>query len=376
MKACGIIVEYNPFHLGHLYHLNKAKQITNCDVLIAVMSPNFVQRGEPAIEAKEKRVKEALNNGINLVVELPFICAVESADIFAKYAINILNSLLCKWVVFGSETGNIKQFMDKYNANEFNVPRLDEEIQKYLIKGIGYPKARSLALKDIHEYYLETPNDILGNSYINTIITQKLAIQPLSIKRLKKFKSAHQIREKMIKGADCSALLNASHPRNELHYLEQYFDLLKYRLLSCSLEELANIHLINEGIEYLFIKNIKSCTSMQQFIHKCTSKRYSGARIKRTITHILCNTNAKEAEEILARPLPYIRVLGMDQKGREYLHSIRKNATTPIHTRFEGRDDKIAQMELKASNVYYAVCQEPKRTECLEYELYHFPIFK
>ena len=117
MKACGIVVEYNPFHNGHRKHIEESKKLTKCDVVIGVMSPNFVQRGEPAIVSKKKRVETALNNGVDIVVELPTLYAVESADIFAKYALEILNSLKVSSICFGYLSNN--NFVNIYQNNDY-----------------------------------------------------------------------------------------------------------------------------------------------------------------------------------------------------------------------------------------------------------------
>ena len=125
MKACGIIVEYNPLHNGHLYHLKKSKELSNCDIVIGVMSPNFVQRGEPSIVSKKERVEAALKAGVNIVVELPTLYAVENANIFAKYALQILNGLMVDSICFGSESGDTKSFLDKDSKSSLLTPHLD-----------------------------------------------------------------------------------------------------------------------------------------------------------------------------------------------------------------------------------------------------------
>ena len=169
MKICGIIVEYNPFHNGHLHHLNKTRELTNADIVIAVMSGNFVQRGEPAIIGKEARVKEALRQGIDLVVELPFLYAVENANIFASYALSILNHLGVNQICFGSETGDTKDFLDRFENSSLLSPHLDFRVSDLMDEGYAYPKAMAIALEEIDDFKLETPNDILGLAYYSEI---------------------------------------------------------------------------------------------------------------------------------------------------------------------------------------------------------------
>jgi predicted nucleotidyltransferase len=183
MKPVGLIVEYNPLHSGHIFHLNKAKELSGADISIAVMSGQFVQRGEPSIISKEEKVKAALQAGVDLIVELPFIYAVENADIFAERAIEILTKLNVKDFCFGSESGDTQEFIQKYNEKEFLAPRLDEVLRVYLKQGFSYPAAKSKALYDIHEFYLETPNDILGYAYLKAIEKHNYDITPHIYKR-------------------------------------------------------------------------------------------------------------------------------------------------------------------------------------------------
>ena len=183
MKACGIVVEYNPLHNGHIHHLNKSKELSKCDVVIGVMSPNFVQRGEPSIVSKKERVEAALNAGVNIIVELPTIYAVENANIFAKYALEILNELKVESICFGSESGNTESFLNKYSRSSLLTPHLDFLVSDLMDEGYSYPKAMSMALKQMDEIRLETPNDILGLAYYNEIKKNEYSIEIHTIKR-------------------------------------------------------------------------------------------------------------------------------------------------------------------------------------------------
>lgn len=383
MKPVGLIVEYNPLHSGHIYHLNKAKKMTNADVSVAVMSGQFVQRGEPSIISKEQKVKAALNAGVDLIVELPFIYAVENADIFAERAIEILNKLLVKDFCFGSESGNTEEFINKYNEKEYLAPRLDEVLKVYLKQGFSYPAAKSKALYDIHEFYLETPNDILGYAYLKAIEKHGYDIKPHIYKRENNessndmasfYPSAKAIRNALKEGKDVSYSTPINFEGIDLFDIEDYYDLLKYKLNSSSAEELNTIHLVDEGIEYLMKKKIKETATMNEFIDACTSKRYSGARIKRTIIHILNNTKKEEAKLLLSKPIEFIRVLGFNEKGAKYLSSIRKEIETPILNRFAGKDYPDLRVDLKASDIYFSVLKEPKKSTEQQKELYLFPL--
>ena len=183
MKACGVVVEYNPFHNGHLYHLQKSKELTNADCMIAVMSRNFLQRGEPAIIDKFHRTKAALAAGADIVIELPYAYAVQSSELFAKGAILSLHELGVSSICFGSELGEIEPFLTLINRLEENKHIFDETIKKLLKQGLSYPKANSEALEKIgiHEIDMMKPNNILGFSYVKTIFANQLPIKPFTI---------------------------------------------------------------------------------------------------------------------------------------------------------------------------------------------------
>ncbi|MEA4821653.1 MAG: nucleotidyltransferase family protein, partial [Erysipelotrichales bacterium] len=136
------------------------------------------------------------------------------------------------------------------------------------------------------------------------------------------------------------------------------------------------IHLVSEGIENLFKKNIELSHYFEEFIGLCTSKRYSAARIKRTIVHILVNTSKKEAEDFLSKKIPFVRILGFDKMGQEYSSKIRKDTIIPIITKFAGKDSKLHQLEKKSVNVYYSIDKEPKKSINQNKYLSIFPIIK
>ncbi|MBE6124650.1 MAG: nucleotidyltransferase [Erysipelotrichaceae bacterium] len=381
MKAVGLIVEYNPFTNGHLYHLQKAKEITNADLLIGVISPSFVQRGEPAIISKEKRVKIALEAGIDIVIELPFIYAVENADFFAFGALNLLNDLGVTEIVFGSETGDTQEFLKKYNFSSIVQPHLDFLIKDFMKEGLSYPSAMNKALKEIDSFQLETPNDILGFAYKKIIDQYNLPIKIHTIKRNADYKD-----ENLNNLASASALRKAiKENRNidkytpfsnikDFHYLDDYFDLLKNIIIMSSPEELATYHLVNEGIEYLFKKKILESNSMEEFIKNCISKRYTAARIKRIIIHILAKTNKQESISILKNKPPYVRILGINKKGEEYLKLKRKDIVVPVLNRFEGKRYPLLNLERRTTYLYYINSKD--KNKHYEEELYLYPIRK
>ncbi len=147
MNACGLIVEYNPFHNGHLYHARQAKKITNADVLIAVMSGSFLQRGEPAIVDKYHRTKMALNSGIDLVIELPYGYAVQSSNLFAFGSVQSLHQLGVEQLCFGSESGDIQSFLNHYHMLQENKAQYQHTLKEYLTQGLPFPVANKKALE-------------------------------------------------------------------------------------------------------------------------------------------------------------------------------------------------------------------------------------
>lgn len=384
MKSCGIVIEYNPLHNGHIKHIKESKELTKCDILIGVMSPNFVQRGEPAIVSKDIRVSEALNAGVDIIVELPTLYAVESADIFAKYALQILNSLKIDSICFGSESGNTEEFLDKYSKSSLLTPHLDFLVSDLMDEGYAYPKAMAMALKQMDEIRLETPNDILGLSYYKQIQENNYPIELHTIKRENNYNddsldysnvSARAIREALKNNVDVSEYTPMyNNLKENLFYLDEYFDILKYKLLTMTTDELASIHMIEEGIENLFKKKIVDSHNMNDFINACVSKRYTFARIKRTIVHILLNTKKKFAKEYLSNDISYVRLLGVTAKGSQYLKEKRKEIEIPILSKFRGNSFALLQFEKQATYAYACVKDDKIRSELYEKEHYLFPI--
>lgn len=385
MKALGIIVEYNPLHNGHKYHFEEAKRITGATHTIAVMSSSFVQRGEPAIINKEERVRLALELGVDLVIELPFLYTVENADYFAYGAIHLLNELHVDCICFGSETGATEEFLKKYDISSIAQPHLDFLVHDYMDQGMSYPAAFSKALKDIDSFMLDEPNDILGFAYMNVIQKNNMNIEVHTIKRENdyssisledKYPSAKAIREGIRNNQSINKYVPFNIEDTTYTFLDDYFDLLKYKLVTSTHSQIASIHLVTEGIEYLLKDKIMESSSMQEFITKCTSKRYTAARIKRIIVHILVGTPKEEAKKILSSPPPYARILGINQKGMEYLSIKRKTIKIPVLNRFKGKEYPLLQLEKQASYVYYSKYPIEKQNRLWENEHCIYPIKK
>ncbi len=325
IKAAGIVVEYNPFHNGHIYHINQTKKITDCDVLIAVMSPHFVQRGEPAIINKFDRTELALKYGIDIVVELPTHLTLQSAEVFSKSALKLLSLMKIDDLVYGSET------MDK--------PELKEPDTNLLKQGYSYARSKNIDAL--------LPNQILGAYY------EKYAqLYGIKTHRILRTRAYHD--EKIYEDiSSASAIRKAffekqaykhSTPVNLDNYLcyriEDLFELIRYQII-ISKDHLSDYLLVDEGIENLLYKNALIHDNYADFLKASVSRRYTESRIRRTLMHILLETPRNLPE------LSQVRVLGMNQKGQEYLAQIKKEA--PIVTSL--KDYEFKDLESKASAI-------------------------
>jgi len=378
MKILGIITEYNPFHNGHLYHLFKAKEITRVDYVIAIMSGNFLQRGEPAIINKWSRTKMALNAGVDLIIELPFVFSTQDANGFAFGAVKLLDSLqIIDYLCFGCETDNLDTL---YSISNF----LNIEPQKYkdLIvynskNGYEFPKARSLALCEYHRIFgidglekispldlsklLKYPNNILALEYIKHLLNLKSKIKPVAIKRMGA--SYHQ---KNITGNISSAtsirneiLNNLSSPKTDLFMLndkikstippsgfpvlerelkegrgpitlDSYQQYILATLRKMSLEDTSRIHGVTEGLENRIKKASLKSYTVEQLINSIKTKRYTRTKIQRIILHLMMNLSKKDVK-IFNRCGPlYARILGFSKKGKILLRTIKKSSSAPL----------------------------------------------
>ena len=354
MKYIGIICEYNPFHNGHLYHINKIKELFPDSSIILVMSGNFTQRGDASIINKWDKTEIALKNNIDLVIELPFEFVCESADIFAYGAISILNYLKVDYIVFGSESNDIKLLNNISNvqlSDEYN-----KKVKEYMKNGINYATCLSKALNDFGFKNIKNPNDILGISYIRELNKMNSKIIPLTIKRTNDYNdknlcsnitSATSIREN-IKNNDIKEYVPDNvypYLKNKLYFIEDYFPLLKYKILS----EIDNLNIyqgVEEGIEGKIKKVIYESNSYEELISNIKSKRYTYTKIKRILLAILVGFTKEDFKK--HNKINYIRVLGFNKKGRQYLNKIKKEIDIPIYTNFK----KDMNLQLKVTSIY------------------------
>ena len=362
MKVAGIIVEYNPLHNGHVHHIEETRRLSNCDYLICVMSGNFTQRGEPALIDKFTRTEMALNNGVDLVIELPFVFTVQNADIFAYSSVSILNHLGVDEIYFGSETGNISELNklgDIIVSEQYNIL-----VRKYSKAGNSYPTSSDLAMRELYPSdAFDLPNNILGIQYILAGKQLNSNIEFKTIKRLqsdyysdldvnKDIQSATAIRKALLKGEDISKYVpqnvNAVLSSRKIITYEDFLNPLSYILKSSTKEDLKNIFNINEGFENRILK-VKDFSSVQSLIDKLLTRRYTNSKVKRSLAHILCNI---KQGSLTSFEIPYIRILGMNQLGKEYLSYYKKRIDIPLISKVTEGIHPYLDIELRVSKIY------------------------
>lgn len=381
MKSIGIICEYNPFHNGHLYHLKKIKELYPNLPIILVMSGNFTQRGDASIIHKWDKTEIALKMGVDLVIELPFVFATQSADTFAKASIEILTALKVNYLIFGSESNDVKK-LEELADIQLNNKKYDRLVKNYLDEGLNYPTALSKSLYDITGLKMNKPNDILGITYIREIKKQNSPIIPITIKRNNDYNgldlednisSATSIRYALKNGSNIDKYIPdivISYLKQK-HFIDDYFSLLKYKILT-EKNNISNYKTVDEGIENRVNKYILTCKNLDELILKIKTKRYTYNKLNRMFTHILCNFTKEEAEEF--KNIEYIRVLGFSSSGRNYLKEVKENSKIPIISNYSKIKCKMLEIELRATCVYASILPEPEKTKLIESEYKNYPI--
>ena len=355
MKVIGIIAEYNPFHNGHLYQINTVKEMYPDSLIIAIINGYFMQRGELSVLSKEDKVKIALDNNIDIVLELPFVYGTQSSDIFGYQAVKILNELNIDILCFGSETNDI-ELLKNIADIQLNDEEYENRVKEYLDKGTNYPTAMAKALNmDID---INKPNDLLGISYIKAIKQINNNIVPISILRTSAYHdvissdsivSAKNIREKYYNGENIDKYV----PKGVIDKLinvekTNIFDLLKFKILT---DKDLSIYLdVDEGLSVRIKNVINKSNTTNELIKNIKTKRYTYNKISRMLNHILCSFTVYEKDNI--NDLEYIRILGFSTKGKEYLNQIKKELKTPILNKYDTKKYKTLEIEKRVTNVY------------------------
>lgn len=361
MVKVGIICEYNPFHNGHKYHIDKIKEMFPDSIIILALSSCFTQRGDVSIINKWDKTKIALDNNVDLVVEIPTKFVIQSADTFAK-AVDILDYLDCDYLVFGSETNDVNKLQEIckiQSSKEYN-----DNVKEHMNNGTSYKNALFKALKPFGINDIE-PNDTLGVSYIKEINKIKSDITPVTIKRTSKYNS-NDLEDEIVSANAIRNNINSIDikkyvPKNAIvnYYTPSYFELLKYKIITD--DNLEEYNLVDEGIENRLKKYINECNSVEELIDKVKTKRYTVNKLKRMFISILLSFKKKDNDS----NIKYIRVLGFNKNGQKYLNSIKKNIQIPIYTKF----NKDLEFELKVTNIYSMIVNDKelnkKELNCL-----------
>lgn len=354
MQKIGIIAEYNPFHNGHLYQIEKIKEKYKDSLIIVVLTSSFNQRGNISILTKEEKTKICLENNIDLIIELPTYFTVQSADVFAYAGVKLLNELNVDFISFGSESNDLDKLMKIANT-QINNKKFNKLVKENLNLGINYPTALNNALKTLTGYEVNEPNDLLGVSYLKEIIKNDYKIKPLLIKRTNTYKdvnsneeiiSSNNIREKLNNNLDIKKYV----PTSTYNYLKdfkinnKYFDYLKYKIISE--ENLSIYKTVDEGIDSRIKSVITSSNSLEELINNIKTKRYTYNKISRMLTHILLGIKKDDDYN-----LEYIRILGFNNKGKNYLKEIKNKTNLKILTKYK-KGFKLLEFESRVTNIY------------------------
>lgn len=384
-KILAIICEYNPFHNGHLHQLNESIKLVKPDYVVCIMSGNFVERGNTALINKWARTEMALNSGVDMVIELPTIYSISSAENFASGAIKILNSFNLDTVLsFGSECGDIA-ILNKFAEILYKEPtEYVTMLNHELSKGLSFPKAREnamlLYINDIRNSanVLSGSNNILALEYLKQIMKTGNKISPITVKRIgteynslsqsNNIASATAIREMLIQKKPVKDFMpNSSYTilKEELgngRYvldISQFEKQIIYKLRCMSIEQIANLPDVSEGLEYKIKDAANSCNTLETLMLMIKSKRYTMTRINRILLYALLNITKQDyinSQKIS----PYIRVLGMSENGKLLLSELSRNRKLNIITSVKQFMDKnnnkilnsMLEKDILATNIY------------------------
>lgn len=368
MSTAAIICEFNPFHNGHKYLIEKVKT-SHADTVVGIMSGSFVQRGDIAIADKYARAKEALKNGCDLVVELPTVYAVSSAEIFAFGGVEIAKALCIDKLCFGAENDDIsklKEIADAFDSTSFN-----EKIKENMDKGDYYAKAVSDAVREIlspeHSAILDGPNNTLGLEYIKALKNSN--ITPIAIKRTgvnhdsktatDNIASASYIRELIYKNKPYSEYTDMviTNPAN----IKNIESAIMYKLKTMDKDELSALPNANEGLYNRIFEYAKRNNYLDELIDELKTRRYTHARLRRLIVCALLGINTDTVRKAL-QGVRYVRVLAMNEKGSALL----KSSTLPVIAKVKQDYEKLStdakeifDIDVRASNIY-SISREDK----------------
>ena len=359
MNIIGLIAEYNPLHNGHIYQINEIKKMYPDSLIILCLGSYFTERGDIGILSKEEKIKISLEYGIDIVVELPIMYTVQSADIFAYQSIKILNALGIDTLVFGSESNNLNLL--KELANKQDDIKYQEKVKEYLDKGCNYPSALAKALEVDFEF---KANDLLGISYLKAINKINKRIDVQTIKRTNEYLdtqsidiivSASNIRKRFFNKEDVSKFTPCSKVLVKPDY-NLYFKMLKLKIMTS--RNLNSYLDVSEGIDNLLKKVIMESHSLEELVLKIKTKRYTYNRLNRMFLHIVLGIEKDYPDEV------YLRILGFNKKGQEYIK------TKKIKENYKNTD--CYNLELRGSCLYDMLTNE----NTYAFEIKNQPIIK
>lgn len=398
MKIAGLITEYNPFHNGHLYHIEKAKEITGADHVLAVMSGDYVQRGAPAIMPKRLRATMALKAGVPLILELPVCCSLGSAERFAAGAVSLLDGLGCiDALCFGSEAGDAEVLKRIAYVLACEPKGYKEILRKRLKEGLSFPRARQEALTEYLKdgrlkAVLEKPNNILGIEYIKALLLKNSPMEVYTIKRKSSdyhddelgglYSSASAVR-KLIRSADasvrtktkvlgslkgqvppsCIRLLNEAMRLRFPVYTQDFSLLLKYRLMSETRESLASYADVGKEFANRILNHIHAFTSFPQFCSLLKTKDTTYTRVSRALFHILLNIREEDFGDCA-----YARILGFRKKEAFLLRRLKDCSSLPLITKpartkaLGKRAASMLEKDVFSADLYESVVTEKFKT--------------
>ncbi len=374
MHAVGLVTEYNPFHNGHRYHLSQARELTHAEVVVAVMSGNFTQRGEPTLLDKWQRAQAALTNGVDLVVELPIFMAVQPAHRFAAGALELLAALGVDDVVFGAEH-------PKWDFKQLVAAEQNFTASSFSQYNATFATQFNEQLKDQTGLSLTDPNDILSFGYYKAQINERLPLRLHPIQRRGsqyhderiegKIASASAIRQAVLEHGDFKQAVPVQ-TAQQLQKLQQVpswdamYPMLRNQLIQAPVEQLAQIYQMAEGLEYRMKDAAQRNLSFAGFMKAVKTKRYTYAHLLRVYLYTILQLTESQVSDHLK--WPYLHVLGFNERGRDYLHSIKKQVELPLLTKIDQnlRDD-LLNLDYRAGKLYQTFTP-------VEQDLKHAPV--
>lgn len=376
MKVAGIIAEFNPFHNGHKLLVQKAREAGYTHI-VAVMSGNFVQRGEPAVFHHSVRTKAALKNGVDLVLQLPCVYAMSGAQSFARAGVEILNGMGCvDSLVFGSECGNADLISE--TAEAVYGEEIKSLLSAELEKGVSFASARENALRMINPMYadvIKSPNNILGVEYIAALKRLKSKTKPVTFERVGaahdsdetdgNIAGASFIREKIKNGGEWKKLVPDNiaeiYDSSDIADMSRMENAVLYKIRTVSADELAKAPDISEGIENRILSAAKQAKSLEELYSLAKTKRYSHARIRRIVWNCLLGVTADD----LKIPAPYIRIIGFNKRGVQLIKAAKDTAILPLVSKpadlatLDGMAQRVFSIECTAGDIHSLCMEKP-----------------